>query len=83
MLSTATNIKDVPELAGLACKDPSLFRQLQRMQQWHGRELRTQGERAAKEFGAPKLPKAEALRQLKMEKDVFLSDEVQDALGTP
>ena len=82
MLSAATNIKDVPELAGLACEDPSLFRQLQRMQQWQGRELRTQGERAAKEFGAPKLPKAEALRQLKMEKDVFLSAEVQDSLGT-
>lgn len=82
MLSAATAIDDNPELALLQAKDPSLFRQLERMQRWKGRELRTQGERAAKEFGAPKLPKAEALRQLMMEKDVFLSAEVQEALGT-
>ena len=82
MLSAATSLDDTPELAVLRVKDPSLFRQLQRMQQWKGRELRTQGERAAKDFGAPKLPKAEALRQLKMEKEVFLSAEVQEALGT-
>lgn len=82
LLSAATSIDDTPELAVLRVKDPSLFRQLERMQQWKGRELRTQGERAAKEFGAPKLPKEEALRLLAMEKAVFLSADVQEALGT-
>lgn len=82
MLSAATSLDEIAELAVLRVKDPALFSQLERMQQWKGRELRTQGERAAKDFGAPKLPKVEALRQLKMEKEVFLSAEVQEALGT-
>lgn len=82
MLSAAARLEDIPELVSLRSEDPSLFKQLQCMQQWKRRMLRTQGERFAKEFDAPKLPKEEALRQLRMEKEVFLSDEVQQALGT-
>ena len=81
MLSAAMHVKHIPELEQLRRSDPSLFAELHRMQKWQGRELRTQGERPARDFNAPKLEKAEALRQLRMEKDVFLSEEVQEAMG--
>jgi hypothetical protein len=81
MLSAAMHVKHIPELEQLRRSDPSLFAELHRMQKWQGRELRTQGERPARDFNAPKLEKAKALRQLRMEKDVFLSEEVQEAMG--
>ena len=63
-LSEAIPVVDNPELSELRHSAPALFRELQRMQMWRGRELCTQGERPAKEFGAPKLEKHEALRQV-------------------